>query len=127
MEKLVLSNREDIRKIEEEERIIFIRSILQSMDIPLDNCFPEEDVDEEWTVEHKINLRKILSEFKIDLVDDFGGGIKIFVDKDLIAEWFKPYFVLKTDLSEPNPKNRLFAEIHFRSWSLFEEQELNDS
>jgi len=126
MDKLVLSNREDIRKIEEMERINFIRSILLSMEIPIENCFPENEEDE-WSTENKIELRKILSQFKIDLVDDFDGGIKIFVDKEVIAEWFKPVFLLKTDFSEPNPKNRLYAEIHFRARSLFEEQESNAS
>lgn len=126
MNKLVLANREDIRKIEELERIDFIRSILLSMEIPIENCFPKNEEDE-WSTENKIELRKILSKFKIDLVDDFDGGIKIFVDKEAIAEWFKPSFVLKTDLSEPNPKNKLYAEIHLKSWSLFEEQESNGS
>lgn len=126
MEKLVLANREDIRSIEEEERITFIRSILEQIDVPIDNCFPENE-NEEWSVENKINLRSVLSQFKIDLVDDFDGGIKMFIDKELIAEWFKPFFVLKTDLSEPNPKNKFYAEIRFRAWSLFEEQESNGS
>lgn len=118
MENIILANREDIRNIEEEERINFIRSVFHSMDLPIEDCFPEEG---EWLTEQKIKLRRVLSEFNIDLVENVDGSLKIFVDKQVIAEWFKPMFYLKQDLSEPNPKNRLYAEVHTKSWSLFED------
>ena len=119
MENIILVNREDIRNVELEERINFIRSVFHSMDLPIEESFPENG--EEWSTDQRIKLRKVLSEFNIDLVESVDGGVKIYVDKQIIAEWFKPFFYLKQDLSEPDPKNRLYAEVHTKSWSLFED------
>ena len=57
-----LASRENFRKVEEEWQYEFIYYVLSSIGIPediLDGCFPEAGV-EEFTVEHRVELRKYM-------------------------------------------------------------------
>ena len=94
-----LADRDNFRKVEEEWQYEFVYYILSSIGIPediLDGCFPEDGIDG-FTVDHKIELRKYMKMFDVTIVDDRDGGIKIFVDKQLIADWKKCMFDLSKD------------------------------
>jgi hypothetical protein len=125
IETSIYIDREDVRKVEREERALFVREVLEFLDLPnLDEIWPEEaEDDEQDSVEQKIKLRELLGHFGVDIVDDGDRGIKVYFDKKVIAEWKKPFVVLRKDMSDPVPSRRLFAEMQIKYWSVFHDQE----
>lgn len=119
--KSVLSDREDIKAVQEEEKMIFIFTVLsQSLNEEiLSEVLPDDGF--ELTVQQKIKLRQICSKFNIKIVDDFDGGVDIFVQGQLIARWFKPWVVLRVDPKEPDRNKRFHAEIQMKWWLISEE------
>jgi len=127
MELIRLANRDNYRQIEEEWRFEFVYFVLEKIGIPHDiltGCFPDEIND--LGVEHKIELRKHMSRFDVSIVDDLDGGIKIYVEQQLVAEWKKCKFVLKEDLKEVNPSKRLYMELHGDVWTIFDVDKEDD-
>jgi len=125
MKRVILANREDCRNVEAEEKYEFTLYVLESVGLPeemLDECFPDNGYDN-FSVEHKIKLRQLLATFDIAIIDDTGGGLKIYVDKDLIAEWKKCKFCLRRDLSKVDPSKQLYVEIHEEFWTIFDENQ----
>lgn len=124
---IIFVDREDIRTIEEEEKSNFIKNTLTSIGLPeedIKNCFPVEG--KVLSVQNKISLRKLCENFQISIFDDLDGGIKIYVteakEKTLVAEWKKCWFALRIDPSEIDRSKRTFAELHFKWWTVFEEE-----
>lgn len=121
MKQTILCNREDIRKVEAEEQLHFLRSILEEIGLTdLDEYFPENNDPELYTVEQKIKLRQLLEKFQISVIDDRDGGLKIYVEKELIADWKKCRFAFREDLAELDRSKRIYAEIYIEYWSQFE-------
>lgn len=121
MKLIRLASKNNYRKVEEEWQYEFIYHVLSSIGIPqeiLDSCFPE---DGDLTVQNKITLRYHLDKYKVIIIDDCDGGIKIFVEKELVAEWKKCKFVLKEDIKEVDPFKRLYIEIKADIWTIFDE------
>lgn len=119
MKTSIFVDREDIRTIEAEEQLNFVSDVLENMGLPTDDCFINEG-SREFTLSNKINLRALLNKFQVLILDDRDGGIKIFVDNELIAEWKKSTFELRQDLTAINPSKKLFAVLHIEYWSVFE-------
>lgn len=120
--KIIQADREDLRTVETEEQYIFIFDILAQCGIPIEELEPCLPVDE-ITVSQRMALRKLCTQYNVTISDDFDGGIKIYVNDDVIAEWKKPHIVLRTDPSAKDRTKRLYIEIHCSWWSLFEEQD----
>ncbi len=127
--KIVLSNREDIKSIEAEEQINFVFFVLQNSGIPderLEECLTEESL----SVRNKMIFRKLCEREQISVVDNLDGSLKIYIKSDhqdiLIAEWFQPSYTLKVDNSVTDRSKRIFVEIFFRWWTIFEEEDKND-
>lgn len=117
---VIFLDREDQKQTEEEEANIFIRDILENIGIPdLDEIWPEPIL----TVQNKIELRKLLSKFNINIVDAGNKTFKIYVDKELIGEWNTPKYRLLQDLSQVDPKKKLYLEMTTDCWSVFDEGE----
>ena len=116
---ILLNSNENTKKVETEEKAVFIRQVLMHIGLPIQDIWAEENTN--LTVEDRIKLRSILSKFNVSVIDDIDGGLKIYVDKDIIASWDKPHYVLKRDLSQIDPKKFLYLEMHVTSWSVFEE------
>ena len=128
METSRLASRDNYREVEKEWQYEFIYYVLSNIGIPeniLNVCFPEDGLNA-LTVQHKIELRHHMNKFDVTIVDDLDGGIKIFVERDLIAEWKKCKFILKEDHKEINPSKRLYMEIRADIWTIFEEGDKND-
>lgn len=122
MKSIVLSDREEVRNIEAELKHDFVIDVLDNTGIPenvIKECFPEGGY-KNFDVEHKIKLRKHLKNFDVNVIDDLDGGIKIFVGKDLVAEWKKCHFILKKDLKKIDPAQKIYVEIHIDFWTIFE-------
>lgn len=124
MKASIMVDREDLRTVEAEEQFNFVRTVLESMGLPTEECFPEESelTSQDITLQHKINLRQLLKKFQVMILDDRDGGIKIFVDEELVAEWKKSRFELRQDLTAIDPKKKLYAVLHIDYWTMFEEQ-----
>lgn len=123
---ILLNYNENTRQVEEEEKARFLRGILEQ-------CFDGTDVltqiQEIWNVdgplrvEQKLKLRNILATYHLEVIDDLDGHMKIYLENDLIAEWFKCTYKLKRDLKVINPKQRIFLEMEVNCWSVFDEPE----
>lgn len=121
MKETLYIDREDYRTVEKEEQGKFIRSILLEMDVPIDDCWPEDEY--ELSVDSRIRLRHVLNMFNIQIIDDKDGGIKLYVENDLVAEWIKSTFDFKVDRSEIDPNKQVFYQMNVEFWSLFDEEE----
>ena len=103
---VLLDRGENVRKVETEEQSRFIFSVMESLHIPF-----EWEPDKEMTALDKINIKKLLAEYNITIIDDLDGNVKIYVGMDLIGEWHKPIYCLREDRSQLDPKKRLFLEM----------------
>src|SRR4051812_37270123 len=117
---ILLNSDENTKKVEEEEKTRFVRNILESVGLPIEGIWDE---DEYLSIENKMKLRSILSTFDIQVIDNYDGELQIFADHQLIAEWKKSEYVLKKDLSQPDPRKKLYLEMHINYWSVFENTE----
>ena len=118
----VLVNREDFCKVEEELQHEFVYNVLSSCGIPqeeLNEIFPLES----FSLKHKIALRKRMAIENISIIDDRDGGIKIFFDETLIAEWKKAFFSLKENKKALYKKDKLFLEMKAEYWTIFDEDQ----
>lgn len=123
MEKSVYLDREDTGAIEEEERNLFLRGILEDVGVPLDDIWPDISL----TVEQKINLRNLLGKLDVEIIHDGDRGFQIYHQDTKIAEWFKPKFILREDFGARSLAKKLYYEMVIKTWSIFEEQENNDN
>lgn len=105
-----------MRAIEAEEQTRFILSMVEALEVPF-----EWDSNEPLSVLDKIRLRKVLGQYNVSIIDDMDGGVKIFLEREKIAEWNKAQYLLKEDPSEVDPKKRLFVEMKCSFSSIFEE------
>jgi hypothetical protein len=121
----VISNHDpaSIKNAIEEERLQFIFYILESMGVPLEGCFPESLNPSEITVDHRVKMKDVLDKYNISFVDYKDKTFDIYLEKDKVATWSKPWVELKKDFSEINPKKRIYVEIHLECWSIFEKSE----
>ena len=132
MECIRLSDRDSLRQVEKEWQYEFIIHVLLNLGVPqdvLEGCFPE-NVDD-FTVEHKIELRKHLKKYFITIVDDREGGLKFYLEVQeddkkeqvLVAEWKKCRFNYKIDPTEVDPAKKMYVEVIADIWTIFEDLE----
>lgn len=119
-------DREDAIDIAKEFQYIWIRNVLLETGMDIEDCFPEGDDSNEMSVQQKVKLRKILETNKIEVLDSDSGGINIYFDRELIGIWKKPYYILREDLSQINPKKKLFTIVKIEYWSIFDDDEEED-
>lgn len=117
---ILLNSNENTKQVEEEEKTRFVRSILESIGLPIEDIWDE---DGQLSVENKIKLRSILSSYSVQVIENYDGELQIFADHQLIGEWKKCEYVLKKDLSEIDPSKKLYLEMHVNYWSVFENTE----
>ena len=132
MECIRLTDRDNLRQTEKEWQYEFIVYVLSNLGVPqelLEGCFPE-NVDD-FTVDHKIELRKHLKKYFITIVDDRGGGLKFYLEVQegdrteqvLVAEWKKCRFTYKIDPNEIIPAKKMYVEVIADIWTIFEDLE----
>lgn len=112
-------NREDSHQVEEEERNVFIRGVLDEIGLPIEDIWPEPTL----TLEQKIELRKLLVKFDVLLLDDRDRGMEIYVGNEVIAKWHKPKFILRVDEKQKDPTKKLYFEMIVKYQSLFDNEE----
>jgi hypothetical protein len=120
---ILLNYNENTRQVEEEEKARFLRGILEQC---FENTEVANQVQEIWDIDgplpapQKIKLRDVLATYNLQVIDDFDGGLKIYLENELVANWKKPYYKLMTDLSQVDRKKRLYLEMCVECWSVFE-------
>ena len=119
MKTSIYIDREDVRKTEEQEKFTWTINVISNIGITSDELEIPENV-EELSVEFRKNMRALLQKFDVKIVDEHDGNIKIYVEDNLIAEWHKPQYILRTDLSAIEPSKRLFVEMITDHWSVFD-------
>lgn len=118
MKGIILLNASDnTRQVEEEEKSAFVKSILDNIGIPMPEVWGE---DGSLSIQGKIKLRGILSTYNVNVIDDKDGALTVYVEKEIVATWKKPSYILKRDLSQIDPKKKLYLEMHTEAWTVFE-------
>lgn len=117
---ILLNHNENTKKVEDEEKTRYLRSILEQMGVPVQEFWTE---DGSLSTDQKIQLRGILASYSVQVVDDLDGHMQIYVEGEKVAEWFKCTYKLKRDLREIDPRKQLYLEMEVNTWSLFEEAE----
>jgi|ERR1017187_7422497 hypothetical protein len=121
---ILLNHTDDTKKVEEEEKTRFLRSILEEMGIPVQDFWTGETA---LSIDQRIKLRGILSTFGVQVIDDLDGRMQIWVSPEKgeepqkVAEWHKCTYKLKRDLRQLDPRKQLYLEMEISCWSLFEE------
>lgn len=105
-----------VREIEAEEQTRFIMSVVAALEVPF-----EWNSNEPFTIMDKVRLRKVLAQYNISVIDDMAGGIKMYLDRDQIAEFIKPTYILREDPVQIDPHKRLFIEMKYNVKSIFED------
>lgn len=117
---VLLDSTSNLREIEAEEQTKFVISMIEALEIPF-----EWNSNEPFSILDKIRLRKVLAQYNVSVIDDMEGGIKIFLEREKVAEWKKASYVLKEDPSQIDPKKRLYIEMKCSFSSIFEEENAN--
>jgi len=117
---ILLNYNESVKQIEEEEKLSFLRNLLEQMGVPIDDFWT---MGTKLSIDQKVKLRTILATYGIQVIDDLDGHMQIYVERELVGEWFKSTYKLKRDLRELDPKKQLYMEMTINFWTIFEEQE----
>jgi len=108
-------NRGDEKLVAEEEKNVFIKSLISEIGIDINDIWPDED--KILSVKQRIDLKNLLAKYNVNIIEE--GDTLIFVDKTLIGTWKKPVYILKTDLSEIDPTKKIFLEMIIEYNSVF--------
>jgi len=106
-----------VRDIEAEEQTRFVISIVEALEIPF-----EWNSNEPFTIFDKVRLRKVLGQYNVAVIDDMEGGVKIFLEREKIAEWKKATYILKEDPLQIDRKKKLYIEMKCSFSSIYENQ-----
>ena len=117
---ILLNYNENVKRIEEEEKLSFLRNLLEQMGVPVDDFWT---ISTGLSIDQRIKLRTILTTYGIQVIDDLDGHMQVYVERELVGEWFKSTYKLKRDLRELDPKKQLYMEMTINFWTIFEEQE----
>lgn len=113
--KIKVSRNDNLKAVEAQEQSRFIKSILEALEVPV-----EWNPDEPLSIDTKLKLRKEFDNYKINIIDDGDGGLKFFVETEIIAEWKKSVCRLIEDASKSKMSERLYYELEINFWTIFE-------
>lgn len=117
---ILLNYNENVQQVEEEEKTRFLRSLLEQIELPIQEFWP---TDSTLSISQRMKLRALLGTYGIQVIDDLDGHMQVYVEGELVAEWFKSTYKLKRDLRERDPRKQMYLEMEINCWSLFEETE----
>ena len=118
---ILLDYGENTKKIEDEEKLKFLIDLISQMGIPIDDLYDDSVINQ--SADQKAKLKNIFSTYGIQVIDDLDGNMQVYIDEEKIADWSKPIYFLKKDLSKLNYKKQLFLEMTVKFWTIFEQQE----
>ncbi|MCK9567824.1 hypothetical protein M0R72_02590 [Candidatus Pacearchaeota archaeon] len=119
MYRSVYLDREDAKSVEEEERNLFLKGVLEQVGVPLDDVWP----DILLTVKQKCLLRDLLGKLEIEIIDDGDRAFTIYHNDTQLGKWNKPKFILREDNKARTLSKRHFFEMVINTWSVFDTKE----
>jgi hypothetical protein len=123
---ILLNYSDDTRQVEDEEKARFLRGILFAS---FENTDVATQIETIWSSDgplpasQKVKLRGILATYGIQVIDDLDGHMRIYLENELIAEWYKCTYKLKRDLRAIDPRKRIYLEMEVNCWSVFDDKE----
>jgi hypothetical protein len=117
---ILLNYDEGTKKVEEEEKSRFLRTLLEQMGVPIEDFWI---TDGELSINQKIKLRGILATYSVQVIDDLDGAMQVYVENEKVGEWNKCIYKLKRDLRQLDPRKQLYLEMEVDCWTIFEEEE----
>lgn len=118
---ILLDYQENVKKVEEEEKLRFLKDLLEQMGVPYLEAFETPD-NLDLTPAQRSKLKNILLTYNIQVIDDRAGYMKVYVEGELIAEWNKCTYKIKRDYSQLDRKKQLYLEMEINCWTIFEEE-----
>lgn len=113
---ILLNHNENVHKVEDEERLKFIRSVLETLEIAqLSECWEVNKY--ELSVNERIAIRELLYKYGIKILS--GEEVEIFLDGELIGKFYKSEFKMKQE--KAGDFTTLYLEMKVRNWTIFEE------
>lgn len=125
---ILLDHNENTKQVESEEKSKFLREFLANV---FESTETADKIEEIWikeellSIRQKLLLRKILSTYNIDVIDDLDGRLIIYIDNQEVAKWNKPIYKLKRDYSKIDRKKQLYLEMIINYTSIFDKEEEN--
>ena len=122
---ILLNYGENTHQVEDEEKSRFIRDVLEQC---FENTATIEHLHSIWenpgplSVVKKIELRKLLTHHNILIIDN-EEHLNITLDNEKIGRFEKPTYKLLTDLKISDPRKRVYLEMTFNCWSIFDKEE----
>lgn len=124
---ILLNYNENTHQVEEEEKARFLRGVLEQ-------CFESvpdvlTQIQTIWNIDgplpapQKVKLRGILAIYGLQVIDDLDGHLQIYLENELIGEWYKCTYKLKRDLRVIDPRKRVYLEMEVNCWSAFDDKE----
>lgn len=121
---ILLNYNENTRQVEEEEKSRFLREILIQSFENTEVAYQIQNIwgtDTPLSPEQKVKLRGILTTYGIQVIDDLDGHMQVFIEDELIGEWYKCTYKLKRDLRVTDPRKRIYLEMEVNCWSHFDD------
>lgn len=116
---ILLNYDDNTKKVEEEEQLRFLRTLLEQMGVPVDEFWTTDDL----SISQKMKLREILLTYGIQVINDLDGHLQVYVENELVGNWDKCTYKLKRDLRQLDPRKQLFLEMEVSCWSIFDEEQ----
>jgi hypothetical protein len=122
---ILLNYNENVHQVEEEEKARFLKGFLGQ-------CFESvPDITNQiatiWVGDgplpaaQKVKMRGILTTYGLQVIDDLDGHMQVYLENELVAEWFKCTYKLKRDLRVIDPRKRVYIEMEVNCWSAFDD------
>lgn len=122
---ILLNHSENTHQVEDEEKARFLRALLEQMFEEVPEVMTK--ISEIWSEDgilppgQKVKMRRFMNTYGIQVIDDLDGHMKIYLDGQVVGEWFKCKYKLKRDFSQIDRRKQLYLEMEVNYWSVFEE------
>jgi len=110
---VILVNRHEVREIEHEEKVKWLRSMLEQIGVPLDD-WPETP-----SMENLRNMRSLFRQLQIDVINDSDDGLLVYFNNKLVAQWVRPTYKMIEDPNEKDQRYRFYYEMHLNCKDVF--------
>jgi len=114
---VILVDRSEAPEVEIEERVKWAFAVLEDMGLPMDEWPKETTMDNlRW-------IRRLVIKFDVDIVDDVQGCLQIYLKDRLMAQWTKPWYVLRVNPKERNVIKKYYLEMHLNYEVFYPQQQ----
>lgn len=122
MKEVVFADKDNYRSIAEQLRFAWFKNVLIQTQMNLDGCFCDSDDPNDQTIENRSTLKKALNDNKISVIDNNDDSLLIYIQDQLIAEWTKPRYDKREDITERDRTKRFYIGINLEYRSVFDEE-----